>query len=187
MQVSKTKNKSRTSANTMRRLQGNVGAFGERAVEAELLRNGWSPANFNDTARNAKDYDVVAQKNGKVVLVRIKTCSGQKSFQFRDFVDRLPPNDFTILVEMGERRELDRFFIVPTSDIRKEVSQRKKKVLAQPTRDGRTRKNIGMCVLHLKARKDGRKVPGWDIATKFGDYLDTWTILERPASRSQKW
>jgi hypothetical protein len=39
-----------------------VGAFGERAVEAELLRRGWLTANINASIRNVKDFDLFAVK-----------------------------------------------------------------------------------------------------------------------------
>jgi hypothetical protein len=43
----------------LRRLSNQaVGAFGERAVEAELLRHGWIPANVNATVKNAADFDI---------------------------------------------------------------------------------------------------------------------------------
>ena len=62
-----------------------VAAFGERTVEAELLRNRWIPANFNSSVRNAADYDIAAQKRGRTILVSVKTCYAAKSFQIRFF------------------------------------------------------------------------------------------------------
>ena len=34
-----------------------VGAYGEKMVEAELLRRGWLPANVNATVKNAAEFD----------------------------------------------------------------------------------------------------------------------------------
>jgi hypothetical protein len=42
-----------------------VGAFGEHAVEVELLRHGWIPANVNATVKNAANYDIFARKDAK--------------------------------------------------------------------------------------------------------------------------
>jgi hypothetical protein len=41
-----------------------VGAYGEKAVEAELLRHQWIPSNVNATVKNAAEYDLIAQKGG---------------------------------------------------------------------------------------------------------------------------
>jgi hypothetical protein len=88
-----------------------VGTYGEKVVEAELLRQGWIPANVNDSVKNAAEFDIIAQKHGDFVALRIKTCGpGQKQFQFslrrsnRMLVMGLRHNDYTILVSMGEKR-----------------------------------------------------------------------------------
>jgi hypothetical protein len=43
-----------------------AGAFGEKAVEAELLRHNWIPANINQTVKNAADFDIrhICQERG---------------------------------------------------------------------------------------------------------------------------
>jgi hypothetical protein len=38
-----------------------VGAYGERMVEAALLRLGWIPSNVNASVKNAARFDIVAQ------------------------------------------------------------------------------------------------------------------------------
>src|SRR5262245_56126646 len=95
-----------------------VGAFGEKTVEAELLRRGWLPANANASVKNAADFDIFAQKGMRVVPLRVKT-SGPKldCFQYNfgigkdiDF-SRLNEPDFTILVAMGNARDDDRFYV----------------------------------------------------------------------------
>jgi hypothetical protein len=92
-----------------------VGAFGEKAAEAELLRRYWIPSNINATVKNAVDFDIIAYKNScDAVRLRVKTCGpGQNAFQFsfdsgKDIsFDNLDSLDFTILVRMGEVREDD--------------------------------------------------------------------------------
>jgi hypothetical protein len=60
-----------------------VGAYGEKIVEAELLRRGWLPANVNATVKNAAEFDILAQKEGRIVCLRVKTCGiGQRAFIF---------------------------------------------------------------------------------------------------------
>jgi hypothetical protein len=81
-----------------------VGAFGEKAVEAELLRRGWRTANSNTSIKNAAHYDMIAWKDDRTVQVRVKTCGpGWNAFQFSSRpeqalpVDGLPGTDYTTL------------------------------------------------------------------------------------------
>ena len=63
-----------------------IGAFGERAVEAELLRRGWIPANVNATVKNAADFDIYAVKKGHTVHLRVRACGPDlRAFQFGGF------------------------------------------------------------------------------------------------------
>src|SRR5207237_3237333 len=41
-----------------------VGAYGEKVVEAQLLRRGWIPSNVNASVKNAARFDIVAQRPG---------------------------------------------------------------------------------------------------------------------------
>ena len=61
-----------------------VGAYGEKVVEAELLRLGWIPSNVNASVKNAARFDIVAQgPEGEIVPIRVKTCGPrQEKFQF---------------------------------------------------------------------------------------------------------
>lgn len=60
-----------------------VGAYGERVVEAELLRRGWLASNVNASIKNAADFDVFAMKGSRIVQLRVKTCGpGMNAFQF---------------------------------------------------------------------------------------------------------
>src|SRR5215470_3386155 len=89
-----------------------VGAFGERAVEAELLRRGWIPANVNATVKNAADFDIYAVKEGRTVHLRVRACGpGLRAFLFGGFVSgeqvkvgRFSNTDFTVLVSMSSDR-----------------------------------------------------------------------------------
>ena len=65
-----------------------VGAFGERAVEAELLRRGWVTANINASIRNVKDFDLFAVKNSVWLHIRVKTCSPNVDMQYSSRIDR---------------------------------------------------------------------------------------------------
>src|SRR6266571_1719815 len=96
-----------------------VGAFGEKAVEAELLRRGWLTSNVNASIKNAADYDIFAKKGERRIELRIKTCgAGFKSFQFGGFrpgqeitVSGILDSDYTILVQMSSSRKDDSFYV----------------------------------------------------------------------------
>ena len=45
-----------------------VGAYGEKVVEAELLRLGWVPANVNASIKNAANFDIFALKDEHTVF-----------------------------------------------------------------------------------------------------------------------
>jgi hypothetical protein len=49
-----------------------VSAYGEKVVEAELLRSGWLPANVNETVSNAANFDIFAQKGDRIVSIQVK-------------------------------------------------------------------------------------------------------------------
>lgn len=85
-----------------------VGAYGEKVVEAELLRHGWVPANVNKTVPNAEDFDILAYKGETLVKLRVKACGPEKGeFIFPPFQaeQQFSHHDFTILVKMGNKRE----------------------------------------------------------------------------------
>jgi len=154
-----------------------VGAFGERSVEAELLRRGWVAANVNASVKNAADFDIFALKNGRTIQVRVKTCGpGVTGFQF-NFPPNLPisldgigRSDFTILVRMDKTREGDKFFVMPTAQLRKEVAARQKAYLSIPTRQGQKRKDTGHWTLHFRG--------GTGIDENWKKYLEAWNLLE---------
>lgn len=169
-----------------------AGAFGEKAVEAELLRRNWMPANINATVKNAAKFDIYAlNERGRQVQIRVKTCrpsmgaflcGGFKPNQ-RITASGISDTDFTIIVRMGETRAADQFYVVPTVVVWKEIGKRqrehhkKKKV-----------KDIGMWRLSFKERKDGQKEAGTGIEKIWSKYLDKWELLDKSpsvASRSR--
>lgn len=163
-----------------------VGAYGEKVVEAELLRRGWLPANVNASIKNAADFDIFAVKSERAVYLRVKTCGPSFSeFQFsakdpeKIATDGLSAADFTVLVQMGASRAEDNFYIVPTADVRKAIDARRKSWLAKSRRDGAPRKDIGMWVLRLQDRRDGEDEPGYGLERKWSAYHDGWEILEK--------
>jgi len=161
-----------------------AGAFGEKAVEAELLRRNWLPANINPTFKNAAKFDIYALKTvderERQVQIRVKTCRpNMKAFLWGGFppdkpitVEGINESDFTIIVRMGNKREDDRFYVVPTAVVWKEIGARREEL--QP----RVVKDIGMFRLGFDERRDGQEEAGRGIGRKWSKYLDKWELLD---------
>ena len=157
-----------------------AGAFGEKAVEAELLRQNWIPANVNQTVKNAAKYDIYAVKDDLSVRIQVKTCrSGMPAFVYGGFAAGKPiattdvaTSDFTIIVRMGERRQDDRFYVVPTIVVLKEIRKRQSEHAERGVRD------IGMWRLSFGDRRDGREEAGTGIERKWRQYESAWDLLD---------
>jgi len=156
------------------------GAFGEKAVEAELLRHNWIPANVNQTIKNAAKFDVYAVKGDRSVQICVKTCRpGMTAFLYGGFrpgiaitTADITHSDFTIIVRMGRRREDDRFYVVPTTVAWKEIGKRQREHREKDVKD------IGMWRLSFSDRKDGREEAGAGIERKWGQYQGAWDLLD---------
>ena len=157
-----------------------AGAFGEKAVEAELLRHNWIPANVNQTVKNAADFDIYARKDGRSVQIRVKTCRpGMRAFLYGGFSPGKPitaadiaSSDFTAIVRMGNRRHDDRFYIVPTTVAWDEIRRR------QCEHKVRGVKDIGMWRLSFSDRRDGQPEAGTGIERKWQEYEGAWNLLD---------
>ncbi len=161
-----------------------VGAYGEKIAEAELLRRGWVPANVNSSIRNNANYDIFAQKGGDVMLVRVKTCGpGQHAFQFNFPVGRgistehLHPNDFTILVRMGEDRRGDQCYVLSTATLWAFIEAHRASYLGRLTREGNQPVDTGQWTLRFVTRRDGADRPNYGFESKLRRYLDNWEFL----------
>jgi hypothetical protein len=165
-----------------------VAANGEKIVEAELLRNRWLPANVNETVSNAANFDIFAQKGDHIVPIQVKTCGPETDeFSFSRFPPiRSPgPNEFTVLVKMGKRRETDQIFVIPTLDLHKSIGKFREASIAAEIED------IGKWALrsHQPRRniRDHRRY-GYGFAQKWEKRLNNWKQLEAVigADRSQR-
>lgn len=161
-----------------------AGAFGEKAVETELLRRNWMAANVNATVKNAAKFDIYAlkgmNKRDRAVQIRVKTCRPKMTaFLCGGFqpnkpitVEDLNETDFTIVVRMGNNREDDRFYVVPTAVVWREIGERQKEQKARGVKD------IGMWHLSFSERRDGREEAGRGIERKWSKYLGKWDLLD---------
>lgn len=86
--------------------------------------------------------------------------------------------DFTVLVSMGSARADDRFYILPTRQVREVISRYKHQYLAQLRRDGLPRKDTGHWTLHLDRLRNGEDRPNYGLAEKWAPFLDRWDALE---------
>jgi hypothetical protein len=163
-----------------------IGAYGEKAAEAELIRHGWVTANINTSMKNAVDFDIFARKGKSAVAVRVKACGpGVNAFAFGGFrpgqgikFGNLGKADFTVLVGMGKQRSEDVFYVVPTRIVRKRIDTHRTYYLCKRGRGGNQRKDLGWWTLHLADLKSGEDRPSYGLADKWKRYLDNWTALE---------
>jgi hypothetical protein len=155
-----------------------AGAFGEKAVEAELLRRNWLPANINHTVKNAAQFDIFALKGDRLVQIRVKTCRPEMTAVlfpgFKGQAVGIEETDFTIVVRMGSERKDDKFYVMPTKVVRKEIHERAMEHKVKHV----NAKDIGMWRLSFAPRKDGQEEAGRDIERKWGKYLGCWESLE---------
>lgn len=162
-----------------------AGAFGEKAVEAELLRRNWIPANVNATVKNVAKFDIYAVKANRSVQIQVKTCRpNMTAFLYSGFHPGEPITtkdvggaDFTIVVRMGNQRQDDQFYVVPTPVALKEIGKRQR---AHSEKYEKGVKDIGMYRLSFAPRKDGQEEAGRDIERKWGKYLGRWDTLDGP-------
>jgi hypothetical protein len=162
-----------------------VGAYGEKMVEAALLRLGWIPSNVNASVKNAARFDIVAQgPEGKLVPIRVKTCApGQEAFQYGFKpkqpvpMDDINPVDFTVLVAMGESAADDRFFVMPTIDLRKALKVASVEFYAGHRRDGKPYVETGQISLHLRSLRNQEDDSRRGFAQKWERYRGAWDLL----------
>jgi hypothetical protein len=161
-----------------------VGAYGEKMVEAALLRQGWIPSNVNASVKNAAHFDIVAQRpDGRLVPIRVKTCGiGQEAFLYGFEPGKVPTDDlrevdFTVLVAMGEDMSADRFFVVPTRVVREALEEARRFFYDVPRRDGGKRVETGQITLWLRPLRSGKDDRQHDFAQKWERYLNGWDLL----------
>jgi hypothetical protein len=164
-----------------------VGAYGEKMVEAALLRRRWIPSNVNASVKNAARFDIVAQgPKGQLVPIRVKTCGpGQEAFQYGFKPGPIPMGDlqdpdFTVLVAMGENVAEDRFYVVPTRVVRETLETARVSFYKAYRRDGSPKTETGQISLWLRPlRRSTRESCQHDFARRWAGHLDRWDRLAR--------
>jgi len=161
-----------------------VGAFGEKAAEAELLRRGWRTANFNTSIKNAADHDLIAVRGNRTIHLRVKACgAGVDAFQFGSHPGQelttadITNADYTILIRMGEGRGDDHFYVIPTRILRQQINAHRRDFLDNPRRDGNARKDVGHWTLRLRPTRGAGERLNYGFAQKWKAYQDAWDSL----------
>ncbi len=119
-----------------------IGSAGEYFVMAELLRQGWLAGL---TPRGARDFDIVATKDGETIHVRVKTkTADSKLFRWnlredgRVFRTPIGENDFCVLVDIG--RPAPEYYVIRTPLVEAQLQEIRRKWLAgKATRSAKNR------------------------------------------------
>jgi hypothetical protein len=161
------------------------GAYGERIVEAELLRQNWLPGNLNHSVSNSERFDIIAVKigTGCIVPIRVKTCSSKYSdFQFSvknpessNPLGIRDEGDFIILVAMGNSRGADELYILPTRRVQDDLLAWIKFYRDTPKKDGGLHVLTTQWTLRLKGNPDKLNC---GFEQKWKDYQNNWGILD---------
>jgi hypothetical protein len=173
----------RDESNAARLSEQLIGAYGEKTVEAELLRRGWITSNFNASVKNSKDFDIAAFKGHSIVHLRVKACrpaAGSFAFNWpkgKEFETKsLAKNDFAVLVATGREREDDVFYVLPTRAVRSALRAYRRDYLEKPKRDGTARNDMGRWDLRLRKQNTNKLGSGFEKT--WNRYRENWKILE---------
>jgi hypothetical protein len=151
-----------------------VGAYGEKIVEAELLRHGWIPANANKTVPNAAVFDIFAYRGKSLAAIRVRACGPtQNEFVFRKFDpdETFATHDFTVLVKMGANRKDDEIYVIPTSCLHRDVERYRQQGTEAGMKDVRW-------TLYLDDHPSDKLQCRRGFRKKWAAYRDHWTQLE---------
>jgi hypothetical protein len=162
-----------------------AGRFGEHMVQAELERRGWSTCNLNTDHPNAPDYDILAWREETtdkfVIHIQVKASrpSEHRTFLFNTGKGKPPYTDarydFTVLVGMGENRNEDEFYVLPTSVVGNELRNRWEWYFGENAQR-RRQVDAGMIKLYT---------PGCDLASKWARYRNSWEFTSAGAPHNE--
>jgi hypothetical protein len=128
-----------------------IGASGEYFVMAELLRQGWLAGL---TPRGARDFDIIATKDGTTIHVRVKTkTADSKLFRWNlredGSVFRAPigENDFCVLADIGG--PAPEYYVIPTPEVEVQLQRIRREWLA-----GKATRNATNRVIAFEIERD---------------------------------
>ncbi|MFZ0694407.1 MAG: hypothetical protein WAN51_09715 [Alphaproteobacteria bacterium] len=167
------------------------GDYGERIVAAKLAHpnRGWIVNDLNKGIRNQPRFDLLAVKDeGEPVFIRVKTCYSEVPERAQPVfgIDKGEPNfadvvarDFTIFVIMGQDESSDRFYVVPTKEVRQTMIERWRDYYSRPhSKHGGRKIDNGQLTLFFHPHHKCGLRPGYDLARKWSEYRDAWHLLE---------
>jgi hypothetical protein len=74
---------------------------------------------------------------------------------------------------MGETRNVDRFYVMPTCILREQINIRRR----EPGKDGKSRLNFGLCTMRLRQHRSGIERVNYGFEEKWKRHLDDWNCL----------
>lgn len=127
------------------RIPGSLaGVAGEYFVAAELTRRGYIAA---ITLRNTPGVDIIATnaKRTRSVNIQVKTIQGRRTWVLnKKHEQHRAKNSFYVFVSLGKRDERPRFYIVPSNDVARWISDNHKRFLGSRGKHGQKHKDTSM-------------------------------------------
>lgn len=98
-----------------------TGLSGEYFVAAELLRRGYS---VGITMGNTKAIDILAEKNGKQLIIQVKSIFKKKNVGWPIMKDKIIDKHFYVFVNInGDKMSMPEFFISTGKEAKAKVKQ----------------------------------------------------------------
>jgi hypothetical protein len=159
-----------------------TGAAGEFFVAGELARRGWRPS---ITPRGVERTDVLAQhsESGHVVALQVKTATTNVfRLSGKDEQPSQAPNEWYVLVALGEADARPRYFIFPTDVVAGWLYVDHRVWLEGMKRDGTPRKDTPIRALRI-SEIDAVYEEAWDLLSAPADDAP----IHLPARILERW
>lgn len=149
-----------------------IGNAGEFFVAGELLRRGYVAAL---APRNAPSFDILASARDRFIRVRVKAKSHpSKVWQWMAksdgslFREVKGKDDFCILVDLKSLGEPPCYYVIPTADVNRFMSEKRQVWISTPGRGGRPHDPTSRHhALDVTKHNDFLK-----------EYLEKWDLIE---------
>lgn len=159
-----------------------VGRMGELIAELELLSRGWLVANVNASTQNARSFDLFANKDSRMIKVRVKAGMGQSrsltwsakkdGTVFTDLVQH-DETDVVIGVLLADQRDYD-VYIIPTYVVDLALRSDIEKWMGTPARDGSRHKETSRRTIAFNQSTG----IGRGYERKWLGYHEAWHLLD---------
>jgi len=139
-----------------------IGIAGEHSVMIELINRGFIAAM---TEKNTESVDILCAdpQTMKACSIQVKTTEGKRNSNFmlgakceKKKEDYL----FFVFVNLSDKKS---FYIVPSKDVAKIISQRHKKWLSAPSKSGKKHKDTAIRIFS----PDSKYANNWELIENF--------------------